>query len=464
MLKRILLGLLVTVVLVLAAGYVVFLGLGRGWFGRHQGAGEIMGKAVPAPVLASRDNLAKAAKRARAITSAKQVLFGDLHVHTTFSFDAFFASLPMLQGEGAHPPADACDFARYCSALDFWSINDHAESISPIHWKETVEAIRQCNAVAGDPSNPDLVSFLGWEWTQVGLTPETHYGHKNVILRDLDEEKIPARPIASRGFANAAIRSGSAEQLSWLALAGRDRRYLDFATYLRDRFAVPDCPDGVNSRDLPIDCHEATATPEELFRKLDEWGVESLVVPHGTTWGFYTPPGSSWDKQLNAKQHDPDRQTLVEIYSGHGNSEEFSNFREVVIDAAGNKSCPEPTANYLPSCWRAGEIIRARCEKAELEAAQCEQRAARARQDYVDAGLQGHLTVPGATIEDWLDAGQCRDCVIPSFNYRPRSSVQYMMALSNFDDPAKPLRFRFGFLASSDNHKARPGTGYKEFA
>ena len=45
-----------------------------------------------------------------------------------------------------------------------------------------------------------------------------------------------------------------------------------------------------------------------LFDKLDQWGFDSLVIPHGTTWGIYTPPGSSWDKQLNAQQHDPERQ------------------------------------------------------------------------------------------------------------------------------------------------------------
>jgi hypothetical protein len=66
-------------------------------------------------------------------------------------------------------------------------------------------------------------------------------------------------------------------------------------------------------------------------------------------------------------------------------------------------------------------------------------------------------------VEDWLDCGQCRDCFIPSFAYRPGGSAQYALAISNFDDPANIRRFRFGFIASSDNHTARPGTGYKEF-
>lgn len=132
-------------------------------------------------------------------TQSKQILFGDLHVHTTYSMDAYAISLPMLNGEGAHPPKDACDYARYCSALDFWSINDHAEGLTPKQWQEEKDLIRQCNASAGDPKNPDMVSFLGWEWTQMGTTVESHYGHRNVIFKDTDEDKVPARTVAASG-------------------------------------------------------------------------------------------------------------------------------------------------------------------------------------------------------------------------------------------------------------------------
>jgi len=437
--------------------------------GRHEGPGEVTKKTVPAAVVAARATTQTEARRHFAPTdgapAAKEILFGDLHVHTTFSPDAFLRTLPMLQGEGAHPPADACDFARFCSGLDFWSINDHAEGISPEHWRETKESIRQCNAIAGDPANPDVVAFLGWEWTQVGLTPEDHYGHKNVVLRETAEERVPPRPISAldqRLVGQLRNRPPLWQRLRFPLLDWPNRqRYYDFGLYQEELLAVPLCPKGVDTRQLPPDCHEFAETPQELFEKLAQGGYESLVIPHGTTWGFYTPPGSAWDKQLRGAQHDPDRQTLIEVYSGHGNSEEYRSWKEIDWDKDGNPVCPEPTKSYEPCCWRAGELIRARCGSAPAE--ECARRVATARVNYLKAGAAGNQTVPGATLEEWRDCGQCRDCFNPAFNYRPKSSVQYTVAISNFDDPAAPRRFRFGFLASSDNHSARPGTGYKEY-
>ena len=439
-------------------GIVVVSMLIAGCRGRHEEPGTPARTPVPAPAVAAR-----AVPPAQA--AGKQILFGDLHVHTTFSADAFIRSLPMLQGEGAHPPADACDFARFCSGLDFWSITDHAESISPQHWRETKESVRECNAVAGDPRSPDLVTYLGWEWTQVGIGPADHYGHKNVIFRDTAEDRVPRRPISALDqHLIGALRQRPPlwQRLRFPLLDFPNRqRYFDFGTFQNELAAVPLCPAGVDTRQLPEDCSETAHTPRELFEKLAQWGFDTLVIPHGNTWGLYTPPGSSWDKQLVGPEHDPARQTLIEVFSGHGNSEQYRDWHEVTYGADGAPVCPPPTRDYLPCCWQAGELVRARC--AGAAPAECERRVAAARTNYLRAEAAGRMTLPDEPAESWKDCGQCRDCFDPAFNYRPRSSVQYAMALTNFDDPAHPRRFHFGFIASSDNHTARPGTGYKEY-
>jgi hypothetical protein len=452
--RKLVMGVGITLVFLVALTWLA----GRGIFGSPEHVGEVTDARRPEAAVAAAQQIQRDVAEAVGAPRPKQILFGDLHVHSTFSRDAFMFSLPLLKGEGAHPPSDACDFARFCSALDFWSINDHASNISSEEWADTVESIRQCNAVGGDAANPDTVAFLGWEWTQVGLTPDTHFGHKNVVLAGTGEGEIPVRPIAATrqlGASPPVLALGAGA-----LLAGG--RMHDLAAMYHDAEGREVCPEGVPTEELAPDCLEVAATPADLFRKLAESGTESIVIPHGTTWGLYTPPGSSWDKQLAGAMHDPDRQTLIEVYSGHGETEVYRDWRAVEIGEGGSLSCPEPQARYVPSCWHAGELIRERCLAAEEDAEVCDARAAVARQHAVDARVAIQRTVPGTRAADWLDAGQCVDCRQPAFNYRPASSAQYIAAFGNFDEAGEPRRFRMGFMASSDNHFARPGTGYKE--
>jgi len=443
-------------------GFAVFALLVVACGGEHWGPGTVT------DVEASAEQIEARAEAQRTVEASldsksdgKQILFGDLHVHTTFSPDGMAIAMPIAGGEGAHPPADACDFARFCSALDFWSINDHAEGITPRRWAETRESIRQCNEVAGDPANPDLVSFLGWEWSQVALDPNKHYGHKNVVLLGTADDEVPTRAIAAPREQLGASPIGLTARLMMSLMDWENREvYQAVGTYFDEIAETPHCPQGVDARDLPDDCHETAADPQTLFEKLDQWDHEAIVIPHGNAWGLNTPPGTSFDKQLTPQHHDPDRQILFEIFSGHGNSEEYRDWRAVEIAEDGSRRCPEPSDDYLPCCWRAGQIIRERCEDPQSEV--CERRVQTARQNHVDASVTGYWTVPGTTPEDWLGCGQCKDCYLATFDHRPMTSAQYALAISHRPESDEPLRYRYGLIGSSDNHRARPGTGYKE--
>ncbi len=428
-----------------------------------QGTPETNGE----PVAQARPPAWQAQETQRHSVADSQILFGDFHVHTTFSMDAHGWSMPVLGGEGLHPPSEACDYARFCSGLDFWSFNDHAEGLTPWHWQEIKDTVRACNAVSGAPENPDMVTYLGWEWTQMGNTRDSHYGHKNVIIKDTAEADVPTRPISSGLVAWEAMRNNPLGPVETFLSPYMDFKNRDAQQSLRlkqkNLLAVEVCDTEVHVNDLPTECLEYAETPNELFRKLDEGGWQSLVIPHGNTWGFYTPPGASWDKQLSKAQHDPKRQTLVEAFSGHGNSEEYRDWRAVSFDEAGNEVCPAPSEGYLPCCHRAGEIIQDRCE--QPDSAECVAKVEKAKGDYLAAGRAGHLTIPNTAPEDWLACGQCTDCYLPALSTRPALSTQYALALRNFeetDENGEPLAFRWGFIASSDNHAAQPGTGYKE--
>jgi hypothetical protein len=440
--------------------------------GRDRPAGEIRGQRRPESAIAREWATQQTARLAIESSSpaarrpAKQILFGDLHVHSTYSIDAFVFSLPIFGGEGAHPPADACDFARYCAGVDFFSLNDHAEALTPERWQRTKESLRQCNALAGDPGNPDLVAFAGWEWTQAGTTPENHYGHRNVIFPGLADDQLPARPITALPD-DLASRTPNLWALRGLQLvrAVGLGDYADFFWLIERLARMPACERGIDTRRLPHDCRENAPTPRELFEKLAQWGFDSIVIPHGLSWGVHAPLGAEIGNQLGGGQHDPERQRLLEVYSGHGNAEQYRPWRDVATDAAGNPVCPEPTRDFLPCCWRAGEIMRQRC--GDLPEKECTARVEQAKRLALATSLAPHRVFPDTRPEDWLDCDQCRDCFKPAFTPRAGETAQYSLAISRPDErdgEGRPLRFRWGFIASSDSHQSRPGTGYKQYA
>ncbi len=435
--------LLVIAVLVLLFIFSWLHALGSGWLG---GEAQSSRAVADGPRTVSDSTVA-----------APLILFGDLHTHTNFSLDAYLFNTELIKGVGSATVEDACDFARYCSALDFWSINDHAESLTPGAWKHTAEAVRRCNQRAGDPVHPDMVSFLGWEWSNTDLKNAVqHYGHKNVILRSSEEGEIPARPISSapenllaRIPAFVVGLLGFVEELEFVS---------DMGWYLADSSATPECPVGTPVGKLPLACREVARTPADLYRKLDDWGFDSLVIPHGLSWGTTNPLDADFRNQLESYENRYER--LIESYSGHGNSEEFRDFERVGTDANGTASCPPKTTAFLPCCRQAAELFRAGC--ASPDSAACEAGATDTMNEFARVGVQaGRDLFPDASLGDWAGCGQLQNSFQPASTYVPRQSAQYNLALG-YDTNGKMARAKFGLIGSSDNHMARPGNSYKE--
>ena len=150
----------------------LYLSLFFNWFGERPELGTIDDSS--APYFSS--------QQSKALEQEKVILFGDLHVHTTYSLDAFLGSLPILEGEGVHPVADACNFSRFCANLDFFSVK-YADSSPEGNGKIQLNLTKHRNFKL------TIKRKLYLSWDGSGLkqaNPSEHYGHKNIILRPLE--------------------------------------------------------------------------------------------------------------------------------------------------------------------------------------------------------------------------------------------------------------------------------------
>ncbi len=431
---------------------------------------------------------------------AGNVYWGDLHIHTEYSIDAVYSG--WSKGRFAR---EAGQYALYCSRLDFYSVTDHAEMLTKKeYWPEAIDAAHNFNKIGASMpdsrGDPRIVAFTGWEWTQSGP-----WGHKNVILKWDDAEKLPPSPI--RAYAGApGLPEDALEKDSIFNFFGGIPP-LDIVRGMRY---------GKNNLQEFI-----APSPADLFTKLRKYCLSSVeecdavVIPHGNAWRTAPPMYSEWEPQLDSENHDPDLQRLIEIYSKHGNSEEYKDippdyryYRDgkevseaecsVPVKPSGvmgkliykfsgkmaapsvelwtfrkpkpgcKKVCQPPNENYEPCCWRAGEIVKERCLDPESE--WCKQRIARAKRTvkpfkqkvwkWEKDNLKPEYRDNPSEIEpaEWETCGQCRTCWQPAGFYTMDGSVQKALASAYFDADGNAHHYRFGFVGSTDTHQAWGGS------
>ena len=203
-------------------------------------------------------------------------------------------------------------------------------------------------------------------------------------------------------------------------------------------------PRAESSRDLDVNCIEIANDPKELTDKLDDWETPYMVIPHGTTWGFYTPPNADWRKQLK-DFYNPQTQNLFEIFSGHGNNEEYRTWNDTLLDADGIPYCPEPSGNFIPTCYQAGKIMESRCKDSGMRASECDELVRITKKNAALMGAGGFMAVRETEPDEFLNAGQCNDCYLPAFNYSLLGSIQYILNMTDFSKPGIKNRIKAGF-------------------
>ena len=232
----------------------------------------------------------------RVMSMGAQVIWGDLHGHSSLSTDGceqVFES-GNLQGCEARAGEPASTFFQEAIAngLDFAAITDHAE----LEYWETPITLGEQRSIwetqsdrASEAEAEGFIALLGYEWTSGSGTSTTdesgHFrkGHKTVVLEDT-RSHTDWRVAASYNGDELFEQSG------------------EYYT--------------VSNQNIG-------ATPQALYGLLDlaaetHGSQEVLVFAHHP--GMYVPQAHDW-RQVDNRAVDPRYETVVEIHSEHGSSE-----------------------------------------------------------------------------------------------------------------------------------------------
>ena len=91
----------------------------------------------------------------------------------------------------------------------------------------------------------DTISFVGYEWTQISPDIDEHYGHKNVLFLETDNDLLPGIPYGAAGYASDGFRDNDnlpAVKQNMVASSVVDfsnrQRYADFISFVEEVLAI----------------------------------------------------------------------------------------------------------------------------------------------------------------------------------------------------------------------------------
>ncbi len=262
------------------------------------------------------------------INPLKNVYFGDLHVHTSFSFDAYI-------GGTTSTPNDAYRFAKGETVdvlgekvklqrpLDFAAVTDHAEFIGELYSIQTPGAPAYNSAMAR------YFRSLGWDtlkqrelFLSIGKRANPEQGRSHFpIFQGYETTKSAwniALEAAEQHYEPGKFTTFAAYEWT-LGVLGK---HLHRNIFFRD----------MNVPDYPISALEAD-TPEKLWTYLKDItneGATVMAVPHNSNIGGGEifpdkyEDGREIDKEY--AQTRQDLEPLIEVHQAKGNSEVHAAF------------------------------------------------------------------------------------------------------------------------------------------
>lgn len=262
----------------------------------------------------------------------KKAYFGDLHVHTALSFDAWTYDVRALpadayrfaRGETIHlPPLDAGGKPTFpvklARPLDFAAVTDHSEYLGETHIC-TTPGSPGYDSVTCKNYRPPTSSFIGFN---IGTTERASF------CGDGGEVCVEAAGPVWKGIQDAAEAAyDRTAACSFTTFVAYEYSYSPFATSQHRNVVFRNA----NALPAPLSVYDAP-TPTKLWQQLDaqckraKSGCDALVIPHNSNLsnghmfaveylGADTPEEEAAQAKLRAEM-----EPLIEIYQHKGDSE-----------------------------------------------------------------------------------------------------------------------------------------------